>query len=160
MARAPATYATSEALMRTYLEQVTGRGRLDLIEGMAHPDMVDEANLAFGSRPGVAGLRAHVKGFRRNIHDLELTVQRIAGGRDSVIGWWSFRGRMVGPWLNRKPTHAPCSATVVSCFDLRDGKIARYRLYMLAELGAETVVLDTSAPRPAPRLVGATAAKL
>ena len=53
--------------MRTYLEEVVARGRLELIEELTNANMVDEANQAFGGPPGRAGLAAHAKGFRRNI---------------------------------------------------------------------------------------------
>jgi hypothetical protein len=42
----------SETLMRTYLEEVVAKARLELIEELAYPDMVDEANQAFSGPPG------------------------------------------------------------------------------------------------------------
>ena len=72
---------TPELLMRTYLDEVVAQGRLELIEELANADMVDEANQAFGGPPGRAGLVAHVKGFRRNIGNLQVTVDRIVAGR-------------------------------------------------------------------------------
>lgn len=44
----------------TYLTDVVQGGQLDLIEDLAQPDMVDEANQAFGGPPGRAGLVAHL----------------------------------------------------------------------------------------------------
>ena len=38
-----AQVSPSERIMRTYLEDVVARGRLDLIPDIAHEDMVDEA---------------------------------------------------------------------------------------------------------------------
>lgn len=136
---------TPEALMRTYLEQVVARGRLELIDDLTRADMVDEANQAFGGPPGRAGLAAHVKGFRRNIGDLQITVERIVAGSDAVMAWWSFTGLHTGPWLGRPPTGNPIRGTVFSLFELVDGLISRYRLFLHAEF-PETVVLDTSRP--------------
>lgn len=48
--------------------------------------MVDEANQAFGGPPGRAGLVAHVKGFRRNIEDLNIEIQNIVGNTDESHG--------------------------------------------------------------------------
>lgn len=135
----------AETLMRTYLEEVVARGRLELIEELTNADMVDEANQAFGGPPGRAGLVAHVKGFRRNIGELEVTVERIVAGDNSVVAWWSFTGLLTGPWLGRPPTGKPIRASVFSFFDLVDGRINRYRLFLHAEF-PESVVLDTSRP--------------
>lgn len=136
---------TPETLMRTYLEEVVARGRLELIDELANADMVDEANQAFGGPPGRAGLVAHVKGFRRNIGGLQVTVERIVAGDAAVMAWWSFTGLHTGPWLGRPPTGTPIRGSVFSLFDLVDGRIGRYRLFLHAEL-PESVVLDTSRP--------------
>lgn len=133
--------------MRTYLEEVVAQGRLELIEALSRADMVDEANQAFGGPEGRAGLVAHVKGFRRNIDDLHVNVERIVAGDDAVMAWWSFSGVHVGPWLGRQPTGSPIRGTVFSLFDLVDGLISRYRLFLHAEF-PESVVLDTSRSDP------------
>ncbi len=134
---------TPTQLMRTYLEEVVAQGRMELVEQLSNVDMVDEANQAFGGPPGRAGLIAHVKGFRRNIEDLQVTVDRIVASDDAVMAWWSFAGVHTGPWLGRPPTGKPLRGTVFSFFDLRDGRIGRYRLFLHAEF-PESVVLDTS----------------
>lgn len=134
---------TPEKLMRTYLEEVVAKGRLALIEELSMVDMVDEANEAFGGPTGRAGLVAHVKGFRRSIGNLQITVDRIVGGDSVVMAWWSFTGDHIGPWLGRQPTAEPIRGTVFSFFDLAAGRISRYRLFLHAEF-PETVILDTS----------------
>lgn len=137
---------TPAELMETYLTEVAQNGRLELIEDLALPDMVDEANAAFGGPPGRDGLIAHAKGFRRNVTDLSVSIDRILAGEDEVMARWSFTGRHAGPWLGRPPTGGPVSGTVFSFFDLHEGRIARYRLWLHAvfEDGAE--VFDSDAP--------------
>ena len=66
------TAASAEDLMRTYLTEVVQGGRLELIEELAHADMVDEANQMFGGPPGREGLVQHVVGFRKYITDLKI----------------------------------------------------------------------------------------
>jgi len=136
---------TPTQLMETYLLEVAVNGRLELIEQLAQPDMVDEANQAFGGPPGRDGLVAHVVGFRRNVADLRVTIDRIVAGRDEVMARWSFTGRHVGPWLGRAPTGREISGTVFSFFDLADGRISRYRLWLHAMFD-EPVVFDSSRP--------------
>ena len=137
---------TPAQLMETYLVEVVGNGRLDLIEHLARPDMVDEANQAFGGPPGRDGLVAHVVGFRRNVGDLAVTVERVVAGTDEVMAWWSFTGTHVGPWLNRTPTGRPISGTAFSFFELVEGTVSRYRVWLHAALD-EPVVFDSSRPQ-------------
>ena len=133
------------ALVRRYFDEVVQLGQLEVIEELAHPDMVDEANQAFDGPPGRAGLVAHVKGFRRNVDDLELHLQRIVAEPTQAMAWWSFTGRHVGPWLGRTPTDGPLSATVFSFFDFQDGLISRYQLWLHAAFD-EPAIFDTSRP--------------
>ncbi|WP_186766321.1 ester cyclase [Phaeobacter marinintestinus] len=133
-------------VMETYLTEVGGKGRFELINELAHPDMVDEANQAFGGPPGRDGLIAHVKGFRRALDAPQFSIDRIVAGPDDVMAWWSFTGTHVGPWLNRAPTGNPVSGTVFSFFELREGRIARYRLWLCAMFDTP-VVFDSSRPQ-------------
>jgi len=136
---------TPAQLMETYLVEVVGNGRLELIEQLANPDMVDEANQAFGGPPGRDGLVAHVVGFRRNVGELAVTVERVVAGTDDAMAWWSFTGTHVGPWLNQAPTGEAISGTAFSFFELSDGRISRYRVWLHANL-AQPVVFDSSRP--------------
>lgn len=131
--------------METYLVDVVQHGRLELIEQIALADMVDEANQAFGGPAGRAGLVAHVRGFRRAVGDLRLSIDRIVAGTDEVMAWWSFAGQHVGLWLGRAPTGRKISGTVFSFFDLVDGRISRYRVWVHAEF-VEPLVFDSSRP--------------
>lgn len=139
---------TPTEIMETYLIEVGGKGRFDLIEEIAHPDMIDEANQASGGPPGRAGLIAHVKGFQKNLSDITSDIHQIVGpqfvgGDDQVMAHWSFTARHTGHWLGRAPTVEMISANVFSFFTLKEGLISRYRLWMCAEMG-EVVVFDSS----------------
>lgn len=138
---------TPAQLMETYLLEVVVNGRLELIEDLALPDMVDEANQAFGGPTGRAGLVAHVVGFRRNVGRLRVSVERIVAGTDDVMAWWSFKGIHVGPMLGRTPTGQEISGTAFSFFELVDGRISRYRVWLHAMLD-EPIVFDSSRPVP------------
>lgn len=137
---------TPREIMKIYLTEVVQGGRLDLIEEIAQPDMIDEANQAFGGPPGRDGLVAHVVGFRRNVGDLRLSIDRIVAGADEVMAWWSFTGNLIGPWLGKKPTGDEISGTAFSFFDLVDGRISLYRVWLHARFD-EPVVFDSSNPR-------------
>ena len=97
-----------QELMRCYLQQVAGEGRLDLIDEIAHEDMVDEANQAFGGPPGRAGLVAHVKGFRKHLNDIDLRIERIGPERAEHFG------RVVCPAFGMTEAAIPFAAGLAS----------------------------------------------
>ena len=131
------------ALMRTYLTDVACDGRLELIEQLAQPDMVDEANQAFDGPAGRAGLVAHVKGFRKHIGALAIDIEKIVAGADEVMAHWSFTGTHDGPWLGVAPTGERIHGTVFSFFELQEGRISRYRLWLHTDLDGG-MVFDSS----------------
>ena len=121
-------------VMRSFIEDVVTNGQLHLIDELAHPDMVDEANQAFGGPPGRDGLVAHVIGFRKNISQPQIEIRAVVGSDSQVMAWWSFSGIHSGPWLGIKPTNEAFTAEVFSFFSLREGRIERYRLWLHAAL--------------------------
>lgn len=136
-------YAAPAEVLRRYLEEVAIQGRVELIDELAHPDVIDEANQMFGGPAGREGLVAHVVGFRRNISDARYTIERIVGDDRTAMAWWRFTGTHVGPWLGVPPTNGPVSATVFSLFEVSEGRVERYRLYLRTDLDGGRV-LDTS----------------
>ena len=143
-------------LMRTSLYDVAIGERLELIDEIAALDMVDEANTVFGGPEGRAGLVAHVRGFRKHIQDCQIEVHRIVGASDEVMAWWGFEGLHIGPWLGKKATHQAVKGTVFSHFEVRDGLIERYRLYLNAEFTDAVAIFDTSLGLK-PTFIGKTA---
>ena len=132
--------------METYLIEVGQNGRLELIETITQPDMVDEANRAFGGPAGRDGLVAHVKKFRRHIGELNLEIKQIVGNENEVMAHWFFTGIHRGPWLRREATGKEVSADVFSFFTLKDGLISYYRLWLHAMIDGP-VIFDSSCPR-------------
>ena len=138
--------------METYLIEVGQNGRLELIETITQPDMVDEANRAFGGPAGRNGLIAHVKKFRSQIGELKLEIRQIVGNENEVMAHWSFTGIHRGPWLRREATGKEVSADVFSFFTLKDGLISYYRLWLHAMID-EPVIFDSSCPRKEKRQI-------
>ena len=136
----------SKTLMETYLVEVGQNGRLDLIKTIAQPDMIDEANRAFGGPDGRDGLIAHVKTFRSQIGQLKLEIKQIVGNENEVMAHWFFTGIHRGPWLRREATGKEVSADVFSFFTLKDGLISYYRLWLHAMIDGP-VIFDSSCPR-------------
>ena len=131
--------------METYLIEVGQNARLDLIKNIAQPDMIDEANRAFGGPAGRDGLVSHVKAFHRQIGEIKIEIKQIVGNESEVMAHWSFTGIHRGPWLGRKATGKEVSANVFSFFTLKSGLISYYRLWLHAMLDVP-VIFDSSRP--------------
>ena len=143
------THKTPEQVVQTYLMEAGLKGNLSVLEEIAQPDMVDEANQIFGGPEGREGLVQHVVGFRRAVANVDIQIKRIVAGDSDVMAWWSFSGIHARPWMGREPSGKSISGNVFSFFDLKDGKISRYRLWLNAELADESVSFDsTSGKRP------------
>ena len=126
--------------------EVAQNGRIDFIENIAQPNMIDEANRAFGGPVGRDGLIAHVKTFRRQIGKIKLEIKHIVGNENEVMAHWFFTGIHRGPWLKREATGKEVSADVFSFFTLKDGLISHYRLWLCAMIDG-LVIFDSSRPR-------------
>ena len=133
-------------LMETYLIEIGQNGRLDLIKTIAHPDMIDEANRAFGGPHGRDGLIAHVKTFRQQITDLKLDIKKIVGNQNEVMAHWFFKGIHTGPWLGQGASGKEISADVFSFFTLKGGLISYYRLWLHANFD-KPIIFDSSNPK-------------
>ncbi|MEM7097666.1 MAG: ester cyclase [Pseudomonadota bacterium] len=133
--------------MHIYLTKIAAQGELDLIDRFFHPELIDEAAIAFGGPEGIKGLYGHVIGFRRNIGNATIGIQNIIGNEAQVMAQWSFTGTHDGPWLNQAPTNKPISGTVFSYFTLSEGLVIRYRLWLCARF-EDLIVFDSSKPLP------------
>jgi steroid delta-isomerase-like uncharacterized protein len=135
--------ADNEQIMRTYLEEVAVKKRLDLIPEIAAENMVDEATAPEGGLLGREGLAAHVMSFHAAFPDCVITVRKILANDDDVMAWWTAEGIQVTEFVGAPPTGKSVFSHAFSFFSITDGKISRYRLF--AHIGFDTPVgLDTT----------------
>ena len=144
------TNLSSTQLMQTYLEQVVGQGRLELIDALFCDDVIDEAAMAFGAPAGRAAVVAHVKGFRKHLDTPTVTIEQIVGQQDRVMAHWTFSGTHNGPWLNQPATGKPITGTVFSFFTLTQGRVSRYRLWLHANFDKPLVFDSRHSQPPSP----------
>lgn len=129
-------------IMRTYLQEVCGNGRLELIDDLAAEDMVDEAALSVGGPTGRAGLVFHVELFFKSLGDTKIEIKRIVAEDDQVMAWWTADGIHQEEWLGVPASHERILSHACSFFTIRDGKISRYSL--LAVIGFPTPIMFDS----------------
>ncbi len=148
--------ADNEQIMRTYLEEVAVKGRLDLIPELAAENIVDEAAVAEGGPPGREGLVAHVTGFLAALPDRIITIRKILANDDDVMAWWTCEGTPVTEFAGVPPTGKRMFGHVFSFFNITDGKISWYRFF--AHVGFDTPVgVDTTPAGDIPDPVPAAA---
>jgi len=93
--------ARAEAVMHTYVNDVLGERRFELIPEFAAPDMVDHTQ---SGHLGPAALEAHARGFCDNIPDLNIDVVRIFATEDTAVGLWRWCQILGGASPSTRPT--------------------------------------------------------
>ena len=101
----------SAEVMRTYLEEVLGNRRFELIPDFVDQEMLDHAT---GMR-GPDALHTHATGFCDNIPDVEIEMEDIFATEDAAFGIWSWKGRF-SRWVLRLMEILCFRAVFSACF--------------------------------------------
>jgi len=118
--------ARAYEVMNTYLTQVLGERRYELIEEFAAPDMVDHTQ----PNRGPAALDAHARGFCDNIRDFEIEVVRIIATDDTAVGLWRWRGDPLQPHGYSASGEPVSPRFIASIFTLENGMLVDYRAFV------------------------------
>jgi steroid delta-isomerase-like uncharacterized protein len=114
----------SAEVMRTYLEEVVGKRRYELIPQLAAEDMIDHTQPVRGRQ----GLVNHVQNFHRTFPDVTIEVRRIIASDDEVVGVWRLKGTHSQELFGVPATGKTLEFDVASIFKLRDGMLVDYSL--------------------------------
>jgi steroid delta-isomerase-like uncharacterized protein len=114
----------SAEVMRTYLEQVVGKRRYELIPQLAAEDMIDHTQPVKGRQ----GLVNHVRTFHETFPDVTIQVKRIIASEDEVVGVWRLKGTHSQELFGVPATGRVLEFDVASIFKLRDGMLVDYTL--------------------------------
>jgi predicted ester cyclase len=132
----------NKAVVRRFLDEVVGRGAVDIASELCTQDCVNHAAVADRQR-GIENIKAVVE-FSRNAQPDQRWVERhIVGDGDLVVVY----GRREGTWQAASfrgidtPVNRPVSVELAHMFRLRDGKITEHwavrdDLGMMQQLGA------------------------
>jgi steroid delta-isomerase-like uncharacterized protein len=116
--------ARSEEVMRTYLAEVVGKRRYELIPQLAAEDMVDHTQPVKGRQ----GLVNHVQNFHRTFPDVTIQIKRIVASENDAVGWWSLKGTHSQELFGQPGSGRVLEFDVVSFFRLRGGMLAEYHV--------------------------------
>jgi len=122
----PVSTDRTEEVMRTYLSQVLGERRFDLISTFVAPDMVDHTQ----SIRGPEALDAHARGFCANIPDVTIEVVDVIATDDAAVGVWRWSGTPGQPMGVSANGSDIYPHLVASIFKFRDGMLVDYRPFV------------------------------
>ena len=115
------------AIMSTYLEEVLGQRRFDLIPEMVADDLIDHTQPHLR---GPAALRAHAEGFCDNTPDLRIEVLRIIATGETALGIWRWYGEPETPSAVSMSGAPVAPRLIASLFDISNGRIEEYRAFV------------------------------
>jgi predicted ester cyclase len=126
--------------VRTLLEEVAGRGQIDLLDQLVDPDALDHNARARGWGAGIEGIRVHARVLENAFPGFTITVDDLIAEGDRVIAFWHFSGVHRGPVLGVEPTQRTVEAHTVTIARFEKGKVVEYesrpdRLGLLLQLG-------------------------
>lgn len=120
-----ATVARNKRIGRLVLEEMWGRGRLDLADELYAADYDD--HVGKGPEPaelrGADGIKRAVAAFRTAFPDLTYMVEDEIAEGDLVMARFSARGTHLGPFLGLAPTGRVVTYAGIDVNRIRDGRI-------------------------------------
>src|SRR3954468_2546857 len=117
------TTEQNKATARRVFDEVVNCGRLDLVDEIYAPDVIDHDPLP-GAPDGAEGIRYSIGGVRAAMSDVHVTVEDVSAHGDKVVVHNTWRGTQRGLVLGiaGRGKHL-CSAGIV-IFRFVDGRIA------------------------------------
>jgi predicted ester cyclase len=109
-AAAETSLEANKAVVRRYLEEVTGTGDVTLVEALFAPIMFERVRQAVGN------LHTAFPGW-------QLTIEEMLAEGDQVAVHWVARGTHLGPFGDFAPTGNPVTWSEIYVMQLADGKI-------------------------------------
>jgi hypothetical protein len=116
----------STEVMATYLGEVLGNRRFELIPSFVDEEMLDHAT---GMR-GPSALHAHATGFCDNIPGVEIEIENITATEDAAFGIWNWKGEPNQPMGTSSNGNPIFPQRVLSVFRLRDGMLIDYEAFV------------------------------
>ena len=118
---------SNREIMATYLNEVLGQRRFDLIQEIAAADLVDHT---LPGQVGPAALEAHARGFCENTPDVEIEVLKVFADEHTAVGLWRWHGEPNRPSGVSASGSPVVPRFVCSIFEIEDERIRDYRVFV------------------------------
>ena len=107
-----------------YFNEVVGKGDLNLIDEMVHPEAHDQAG---EWSPGQAGFREHIAWFH-SAFDLSIEVDRVIADEEFAVVYWTVEGTHIGPAFGLEATGKYIKNTAISTLRFQENQIIEYQV--------------------------------
>jgi predicted ester cyclase len=115
-------------VMNRYFHDLFGRGHIELIEELLHPEYVNHSPSP-GLPPGREGVAVVVKALRGAFPDLRYTIEDMVIGDDTVATRTTLRGTHSGDFLGLAATGCSVAVAQMTIEKFKEGRIiAHHRL--------------------------------
>ncbi|MEE4210744.1 MAG: ester cyclase [Parvularcula sp.] len=109
-------------LIRLQIEELWGRGRVDLVDEIYHDDVVDHMPLP-GQPSGKEALKAVVAQFHEAIDNLTMEVHGIVGDGEYASDFWTLKGTYRGGLMDVPGAGQPLAFSGIDWVRAKDGVI-------------------------------------
>ncbi|MGP3999240.1 ester cyclase [Streptomyces sp. 8N706] len=115
--------ALNKETARRFYDEVAVGGRLDLIDELFAPDVIDhDMSKEEDTTVGSDVLRQDVTGWR-NAFAFDFTIESMVAEGDEVTTLWTWRGTHRGDFMGIRPTGRDVTMTGTTVYRFQDGKI-------------------------------------
>jgi predicted ester cyclase len=128
------TPEANKAVVRRVFEEVVNQGRLDVIDEIYSPEVVDHDPLP-GAPPGIDGIRYSIGGLRTAFPDFHVTIEAMSAHHDKVVVHNTWRGTQRGRLFGVGGKGRQICSTGIVIWRLVEGRIVER--WAMAELAAD-----------------------
>ena len=113
----------NKKLTTDFYNEVWGKGNLDFVDKVFHPDYVRHDLRPGNPLPGPEGQRKIAGDFRKAFPDLIVQIDLIFATDDFVTARWTMSGTHTGKWGAIEPTNKKATFSGVNIFRMENGKV-------------------------------------
>jgi predicted ester cyclase len=127
--------------VRRLIEDAMNRGKLDLLDELMAPDMVEHEALGPGIPPTREGVKLFFAGLQQAFPDMQGTIEDEIAEGDKLVARVTMRGTHTGSFMGIAPTGKRVEMEVIDICRFADGRLVEHwglsdALGLLQQLGA------------------------
>ena len=118
--------ADNKAQMRRFYDEVVNGGKLDMIDELSTPDLVDHEAFPGLEGSGREGVKQFFSMMRGAFPDLQMEVHDMIAEGDKVVARVTMTGTHQGEFMGVPPTGKKISVPTIDIVRFMDGKAAEH----------------------------------
>ncbi|MFA6000912.1 MAG: ester cyclase [Thermoleophilia bacterium] len=116
----------NKALAHRYLEEVYGKGNLDIVDECLDRDVEDHEEFGDQKPAGLVGIKELVMAFRAAFPDINVTIEDLVAEGDRVFIRANWEGTHKGEFMGISPTGKRIFFSSMDEIRISDGKIKEH----------------------------------